>query len=58
LAVNHSTYHNDTSTDRIASLKQAMLGARGGLKAVVGAMRFSKDLVVGRFLAKHDCLGV
>jgi len=33
-------------------------GARGGLKAVLGAMRFSKDSVVGRFLAKHDCLGV
>jgi len=33
-------------------------GLRGGLKAVLVAMRGSKDPIVGRFLAKHDCLGV
>ena len=49
------------SADQVASATQItpfLKGARGGLKAVLGAMRFSKDPVVGRFLAKHDCLGV
>ena len=48
------------SADQVASATQItpfLKGARGGLKAVLGAMRFSKDPVVGRFLAKHDCLG-
>jgi hypothetical protein len=49
------------SADQVASATQItpfLKCARGGLKAVLGAMRFSKDPVVGRFLAKHDCLGV
>ena len=49
------------SADQVASATQItpfLKGARGGLKAVLGAMRFSKDPVVGCFLAKHDCLGV
>jgi hypothetical protein len=49
------------SADQLASATQItpfLKGGRGGLKAVLGAMRFSKDPVVGRFLAKHDCLGV
>ncbi len=49
------------SADQLASATQItpfLKGARGGLKAVLRAMRFSKDPVVGRFLAKHDCLGV
>jgi hypothetical protein len=49
------------SADQVASATQItplLKGARGGLKAVLGSMRFSKDPVVGRFLAKHDGLGV
>ena len=49
------------SADQVASathVTQFLQGARGGLNAVLGAMRFSKDPVVGGFLAKHDCLGV
>jgi hypothetical protein len=49
------------SADQVAGSQQItpfLKGARGGLKAVLGAMRCSKDPVVGRFLAKHDCLGV
>src|SRR5882724_5594990 len=49
------------SADQVASATQItplLKGIRGGLKAVLGAMRFSKDPIVGRFLAKHDCLGV
>jgi hypothetical protein len=49
------------SADQVATATQIttfLKGARGGLKAVLGAMRFSKDPVVGRFLAKHDCLAV
>ena len=39
------------------SLKM-VAGFRGGLKAVLRAMRFSQDPVVRFFLAKHDSLGV
>ena len=49
------------SADQVASATQItpfLKGARGGLKAVLSAMRFSDDPVVGRFLAKYDCLGV
>ena len=49
------------TAEQVASATQItpfLKGARGGLKAVLEAMRFSKDPVVGRFLAKHDCLGV
>ena len=49
------------SADQVASARQItpfLKGGRGGLKALLGAMRFSEDPVVGRFLAKHDCLGV
>ena len=49
------------SADQVANANQItpfLKGGRGGLKAVLRAMRFSKDPVVGRFLAKHDSLGV
>jgi hypothetical protein len=49
------------AADQVASAQRItpfLKGARGGLKAVLGAMRFSEDPVLGRFLAKHDCLGV
>jgi hypothetical protein len=49
------------SADQLSSAIQItplLKGARGGLKAVLDAMRFSKDPVVERFLVKHDCLGV
>jgi len=49
------------SGDQVVSATQItpfLKGGRGGLKAVLRAMRFSRDPVVGRFLAKHDCLGV
>ena len=48
------------SADQVASATQItpfLKGARGGLKAVLGAMRFSKDPVVRCFIAKHDSLG-
>ena len=49
------------SADQLASATQITLvlkDTRGGLKAVLGAMRFSQDPVVECFLAKHDSLGV
>lgn len=49
------------SSDQVASATQItpfLKGARGGLKAVLGAMRSSKDPVVKCFIAKHDSLGV
>jgi hypothetical protein len=49
------------SADQVASATQIMpflKGGRGGIKAVLGAMRFSQDAVVKCFLAKHDSLGV
>jgi hypothetical protein len=49
------------SADQVASAQQItplLKGTLGGLKAVLRAMRFSKDPIVSRFLAKHDCLGV
>ena len=49
------------SADQVASATQItpfLKGGRGGIKAVLGAMRFSQDAVVKCFLAKHDSLGV
>lgn len=49
------------SADQLASATQItplLKGTRGGLKAVLEAMRFSKDPVVQSFLAKRDSLGV
>jgi len=49
------------SADRLASAPQItplLKDIRGGLKAVLGAMRSSQDPVVECFLAKHDSLGV
>ena len=49
------------SADEVASATQItplLKDIRGGLKAVLRAMRFSQDPVVRCFLAKHDSLGV
>ena len=49
------------SADQLASATQItplLKGTRGGLKAVLEAMRFSQDPVAQSFLAKHDSLGV
>ena len=49
------------SADQLAGAQQItpfLKDIKGGLKAVLGAMRFSKDPVVRCFLAKHDSLGV
>jgi len=49
------------SADQLASARQItpfLKGTRGGLKAMLGAMRFSQDPVVQCFLAKRDSLGV
>jgi hypothetical protein len=43
LGRNQSTYHNDTITDRIASLKQPLLGARAGLKAVLVCLALMQE---------------
>jgi hypothetical protein len=49
------------SADQVASATQItplLKDLRGGLKAVLGAMRFSQDPVVKCFLAKRASLGV
>ena len=49
------------SADQLASatpITPFLKDTTGGLKAVLGAMRFSQDAVVECFLAKHDWLGV
>jgi len=49
------------SPDQLASAQQItpfLKDIRGGLKAVLGTMRFSKDPVVLGFLGKRDSLGV
>jgi hypothetical protein len=48
------------SADQLASATKItpLLRAGGGLKAVLGAMRFSRDPVVKCFLEKRDSLGV
>jgi hypothetical protein len=49
------------SADQLAKAQQItpfLKEIRGGLKAVLGAMRFSQDPVVQYFIAKRDSLGV